>query len=403
MRSLASVLCVFVIWAGLVSGQTKPAPTPQAAKPAPPGDSQVVTAEQVSAAIDKLGSIDFPVRSSAARTVRRADAAVAVPALLQAVKQHSDQYVRFRALVVLSGFNDPRTRDVMAAVIADKNDRMRTVAYAYFEHNPDKAIAPRLLEALKVEESEFVRPALMRALAAHADDPRVQQTMTTLVMQGQAFFRSVVIEALGDHRGAYALKQIVEISKLDGALQDDAALALGKIGDKSVLPVLAGLQRTAPRESQPGIAAAICLLGVNCASHQPYIVEALRFSIANIGFQSLLRSSASSLAVLAVSGRQDALAQLVTQGEPTHDPVRAPIALALGTVALRNTPVMLKLLEQQPLRDPAIELLREAFDMLEEDFEEERFFATVRRTYWQSPAGSPARTVADTLVKKLEF
>jgi hypothetical protein len=64
---------------------------------------------------------------------------------------------------------------------------------------------------------------------------------------------------------------------------------------------------------------------------------------------------------------------------------------------------MMKLLEAPTARDPAIELLREAFDMLEEDFEEERFFATVRRTYWQSPAGSPARTVADTLVKKLDF
>ena len=50
--------------------------------------------------------------------------------------------MRFRALVLLSGFNDPRTRDVMAAAIADKNDRLRTVAYAYFEHNPDKAIVP---------------------------------------------------------------------------------------------------------------------------------------------------------------------------------------------------------------------------------------------------------------------
>ena len=37
----------------------------------------------------------------------------------------------------------------MVAAVADKNDRMRTVAYAYFERNPDKAVIPRLLEALK--------------------------------------------------------------------------------------------------------------------------------------------------------------------------------------------------------------------------------------------------------------
>ena len=55
------------------------------------------------------------------------------------------------------------------------------------------------------------------------------------------------------------------------------------------------------------------------------------------------------------------------------------------------------------LREPGVELLREAFDMLEEDFEEERFFATVRRAYWQSAAGSPARTVAEALIRKLEF
>ena len=53
--------------------------------------------------------------------------------------------------------------------------------------------------------------------------------------------------------------------------------------------------------------------------------------------------------------------------------------------------------------EPGVELLREAFDMLEEDFEEERFFVTVRRAYWQAPAGSPARTVAETLIRKLEF
>ncbi len=372
-------------------------------KPAPAESQAPITPEQVRAAIDRLGTVDFPIRSAAARTVRRADAAVAVPALLSAVKQHTDQYVRFRALVILSGFNDPRTRDVMVAAVTDKNDRMRTVAYAYFERTPDKAVIPRLLEALKVEASEFVRPALTRALAAHADDPKVRQTMEGLVMQGQAFFRSVVIEALGDHRAAYAIKSITEVAKIDGPLQDDAVLALGKIGDKASLPVLAGLQRTAPRESQPGIAAAICLLGVNCASHQPYIVDSLRFAIANLGFQELLRSSASALSVLAVAGREDAARELVEQGAPTRDPTRAPIALALGTVALRNAPIVLKLLEREAVRDPAIELLREAFDMLEEDFDEEQFFAIVRRAYWQAPAGSPARGVADTLIRKLEF
>ncbi len=411
MRVLAPALCCFVLLQPVGASQ---ATTPQTSKPKPapaqtpapgrPADGAApVTAAEIQASIDQLGNVDFPVRSVAARTVRRADAALAVPALTRAVKANTDEYVRFRALVILSGFNDPRTRDVMASVIADKNDRLRTVAYNYFERNPDKAIVPRLLEQVAAEQSEFVRPALTRALAAHGDDPKVRQVMQGLVMQGQAFFRSVVIEALGDHRAAYAVKDIVEVAKIEGPLQDDAALALGKIGDKSVLPVLASLQRSVPRESQPSVAAAICLLGVNCASHLPFIADSLRFGIANIGFQELVRSSSYALSALAAAGREEALVELVTKGAPTTDPVRAPIALAIGTLAIRNTPLLLKALEKEPLREPTIEFLREAFDMLEEDFEEERFFATVRRAYWQSPAGSPARAVADTLIRKLEF
>jgi hypothetical protein len=59
----------------------------------------------------------------------------------------------------------------------------------------------------------------------------------------------------------------------------------------------------------------------------------------------------------------------------------------------------------EPRRDlaAATELLREAFDMLEEDFEEERFFVTVRRAYWAAPAGSDSRRIAETLIQRLEF
>ena len=196
---------------------------------------------------------------------------------------------------------------------------------------------------------------------------------------------------------------ITEVVKIDGPLQVDAAIALGKIGDKAALPLLAGLQRSAPRESQPAVAAAICLLGVNCESHQAYLTDTLRFSIATIGFQGLLRASAAGLASLGQSGREAAAVELIRQGAPTTDPARAAIILSLGTVALRNTPVMLKVLQTPGMLEPGVDMLREAFDMLEEDFEEERFFVTVRRAYWQAPAGSPARAVCEALIRKLEF
>jgi HEAT repeat protein len=326
-----------------------------------------------------------------------------VPALVEAVAGHADGYVRFKSLVLLSGFNDPRTRDVMAQAMTAANDRLRAVAYGYFEHHPDPEILPRLLAALPREQSEFVRPALTRALAAHAADSRVREAMAGLVIQGQDFFRSGVIEALGDYKAAYALPALTTVAKLDGPLQQDAVLALGKIGDKRSLETLAALQRTAPRNTQPSIAAAICLLGVNCSSHQGYLAESLRFAIDNAGYQELLRASAGGLAALAMNGDASSAALLFEDGEPSRDPARAAIALALGAVALRNTPLMLQVLQAQKDPGPAIRLVGEAFDMLEEDLEEERFFAAVRRGYWAAAEGSPARRIATALIQTLEF
>jgi HEAT repeat protein len=363
-----------------------------------------VTLPQLKAAIDSLGTTEFTPRMAASRTVRRAQAAIAVPALLDAAAGHTDNYVRFRALVLLSGFNDPRAREAMFAALTDRNDRMRTVAYGYFEHHPDPQVLPRLLDALAKEEGEFVRPALTRALAAYGKDERVRKEMATLVMRGQDFFRAPVIEALGDYKAAYALATLTEVAKLDGPLQDDAVLAMGKIGDKRALETFVALQRSAPRAVQPTVAAAICLLGINCESHQGYLVNSMTFAIANPGYQELLRAAAHGLAALAVSGREDAAITLLELGGPTRDPERAAIALALGTAALRNTALMLKVLEERPALLPsATELLREAFDMLEEDFEEERFFVAVRRAYWQAPEDSSLRRTAEALIRRLEF
>ncbi len=362
-----------------------------------------LTPEQLKAAIDRLGTVDYAARTAAARAIRRAPSASVVPSLIEAISHHADGYVRFRALVLLSGMNDPRTHDVMVQALASPNDRLRAAAYEFFEHNPDPQLLPRMLEALASESAETVRPSLTRTLAVHGTDPRVREALTGLVMKGQDFFRSAVIEALGDYKAAYALPSLTQVAKLDGPLQEDAVLAVGKIGDKKTVDVLAPLQRSASRNSQPTIAAAICLLGINCSSHQSFLEQSLKFSMETDGYRDLLRASTGGLAALAMAGNEEALAKLFEYGGPSADPGRAAIALALGAVALRNTPLFLKVLQAERDPGPAIALLGESFDMLEEDLEEERFYVAVRRGYWAAPAASPARKIAETLIQTLDF
>src|SRR5262245_36437587 len=73
-----------------------------------PSAPQPITALALQAAIDKLGDLDYPTRAKASQTVRRTPNSQAVEALLRTVRDHADGYVRYRALVLLTGFNDPR-------------------------------------------------------------------------------------------------------------------------------------------------------------------------------------------------------------------------------------------------------------------------------------------------------
>jgi len=378
-RTRTAALALLLATASIVAigGAQERGPTP-----ASPQDLQ--------AAVGKLGDIDYATRVKAGRVIRRAPGAAAVPVLLQAAREHADGYIRFKALVLLVGFADPRTLDAMEESLGSPNDRLREVAYGFFEHDPAPRLAPRLLAALDKETGEFVRPSLVRALAAMAPtNPQVRDALIRDAMRGQDYFRSSVIEALGDYKIATALPRLLEIAKVEGPLQDDAVLALGKLGDKAALGTLAELQRTGSQVLQPSVAAAICTLGQNCSSHLEFIQKTLGFAEDFPGYQDLIRSSAAGLAAIG--------------GVPSEDPLRAPVALALGQIALRNSPALLKVLEARKDRDQAVSLLAEGFDMLEEDLEEERFFALVRRTYWAAPDKSPTRALCEYLIAKLDF
>ena len=363
-----------------------------------------ISQPELEAAIARLGDLDYPTRMKAGRAIRRAPGAVAVPALLQAVREHADGYVRFKALVLLTGFSDPRTLDAMEEALDSPNDRLREVAYGYFEHNPSPALAPRLLQALAKETGEFVRPSLVRALAALAGaNAQVRDALIVDAGRGVDYFRSSVIEALGDYRIAAATPRLVAIAKLEGPLQDDAVLALGKIGDKVALTALAELQRSGDQVLQTSVAAGICLMGQNCSSHMGFLQKTLGFAEDHPGYQELLRGAASGLGAIGARGNEEAVTTLLDIGVPSQDPLRAPVALALGMVALRNTPLLLKVLEGRKDRDAAVSLIAEGFDMLEEDLEEERFFVTVRRAYWAAPDKSAARALCEYLITKLDF
>jgi HEAT repeat protein len=368
-----------------------------------PAAPQAPTAADVTAAIDKLGSFDYATRTNAARLIRRAAPEVAVPPLVKAARAHTDEYARFRALTLLAGFGGQPARDVMREVQSDRNDRLRTVAFAWFEHNPDPEMLPVLLDRLTKERSEFVRPALTRALAAHGADPRVRTTLVPLIARGEDFFRGALIEAIGDYDGKYAVAEIAEVAKLDGPLQDDAITALGRIGDSSQAPLLASLQKTAPRSVQPTISAALCLMDLNCAGQEEFLKKTLAVAVKDSSYQDVLRGAAHAFGVLAARGRPGALGVLFDAGIPAADPARAPIALALGMAVLRNPAGVLPALESRKDRDAALSLLQEAFDMLSEDYEEERFFVEIRKAYWSAAAGSPRRQVAEALIQKLEF
>ncbi len=136
----ACVLCL--AWGrGVVAGQLSPEPK----------SPQVVSSADLQLAIDNLGKIDYDVRTGASRVVRRTRPALAVPALVDAAARHADGYVRYRALVLLTGFNDSRTTASMQSAMASPNDRLRAVAYGFYEHNPDPRLGPRLLAALDTE------------------------------------------------------------------------------------------------------------------------------------------------------------------------------------------------------------------------------------------------------------
>jgi HEAT repeat protein len=360
-----------------------------------------VDRQELRTAIDQLGDFDYDTRTAASRLVRRAPVEQVGPALVAAVTGHDEGYVRFRALVLLVGLGGATAKQVVLDVLDDPNDRLRAVAYGYFAHEPDPSMVPRLLQALDTETSEFVRPALIRAVAAHDDDAAVRERLIADIDRGQDFFRGGVIEALADRGAEYALDALMRIVAQPGPLQDDALLALTRIGDTRALGSIAALQGR-DAEMEPMVSAAAAMLGSDRDEHFQYVSESLRFAAAGDN-ADVVRSAAAGLGALAAGGDAGAVQELFDVGVDADPGPRDAIALVLGMLAMRDSAVVLGHLETRTDLPAAALVLRDGFDMLDEDLAEERFFMTARTAFWAAPEGSRSRAVSEELIKVLEF
>ena len=139
------------------------------------------------------------------------------------------------------GVQRPRTADLIHEMASNPNDRLRTVAYMYYEHHPTPSMIPELLKALEREESEFVRPALVRALAAQGSRSACARRRcwsrldAARISSGARSSRRLVTTG---RRTPF--EPLMRIARLTGPLQVDAVIALGKLKDPRAMDTLAG-------------------------------------------------------------------------------------------------------------------------------------------------------------------
>ena len=344
-------------------------------------------------------------RRRARFAARRSQAA---PALLRAVDEHADGYVRYRALVLLTGFNDPRTAEAMREALSSPNDRLRTVAYTFFEHNPDPDGHPAA-DRRRRQGTGRVRPAGARARLASARAHRREGSAgarDATSAAGEDFFRGAVIEALGDYKAQYAVPAILARSPSStDRCRTMRCWRSGRSATSRTLETLAALQRSAPRNRQPSIAAAHLSARRQLRVPRELPVETLKFTDTQPGIPGAAQERRFGLGALGVSGRPTAVEALFDVGIPSQDPDRAPVALALATRgAPQHAADAARSWRPHPRRDEALLALRRGVRHARRGPREGAVLCVrpPRRT-GSRPKGRPRARCFQTVIGKLDF
>ena len=207
-------------------------------------------------------------RSAARRRRRRC------PRSLQAVAEHADGYVRYRALVLLTGFNDPRTKDAMRESLASPNDRLRDRRLQLLRAQSRSARWCRQFLDRARQGAGRVRPAGARPRAGRRTAHGSARPRRRCCARSAA--ARISSAAPSSKRSAITRRRTRSTRSPRSPSSTARCRTMrrwrsGRSATSARSRRWPRLQRTAPRATQPSIAAAICLLGVNCESHENYL------------------------------------------------------------------------------------------------------------------------------------
>lgn len=185
-----------------------------------------------------LRSPDPEVRGAAAEALARADEAVALPRLLDALADPAARAGATLALGRLGGDHCAR----LTELLDDADARVREAAADGIARCSAGAVGARIADALRREVDPRVRRALVRALGA-TGGPEAVRELLRVGTSGDPVLRFGIVRALGRTGTPEALPPLLDaLADPAPEIQAAALRALGELGDPRATPSLeAGL------------------------------------------------------------------------------------------------------------------------------------------------------------------